>query len=71
MKNQGEGNYLGKSRRNFYLSNKCWVLMHEMAMELGINHSNVIELAVRKLYPEVTGRTVTPIIQDPRKRFDF
>jgi hypothetical protein len=71
MKHQGEGNYLGKARRNFYISNKCWTLMHEIAMELGVNHSNVIELAVRKLYPEVTGKPVVPIIQNPKRHFDF
>lgn len=51
----GEGNYLQKSRRNFFLSGRCWTLLHNLSLELGINHSNVIEMAVRAYHQQIIG----------------
>ena len=50
------GNWMGKARRNFMISNRCWHLMHELSLELGISHSAVIELSVRETYQRVYGR---------------
>jgi hypothetical protein len=55
------GNYLCKARRNFYLTQRCWELMHEISMELGVNHSNVIEFAIRRMYSEICGKPAPPI----------
>ena len=51
----GEGNYLGKARRNFYISNRCWQLLHALSLELGLNHSSVLEMAVRAYHQTVIG----------------
>ena len=66
----GEGNYLGKARRNFYISNRCWDLMHQLSLEFGINHSNVIEIAVRELYQRTYG-SVPRIPLRARQRDDY
>lgn len=58
-----EGNYLRKSRRNFNLSIRCWELLHRLSLELGVNHSNVIELAVREMHQKYIG-PVKPV--EPR-----
>lgn len=55
-----EGNWLGKSRRTYFLSNKCHDLLHEVSLQQGLNHSAVIELAVRVYYQQVIG-PVPPI----------
>lgn len=49
------GNYLGKARRNFYISFRCWRLMHELSLEYGLSHSGVIEMAVRRFYVNTFG----------------
>lgn len=51
----GQGNYLGKQRRNFYISNRCWEMMHKISLDIGVNHSAVIELAVREMYRRTIG----------------
>lgn len=51
----GSGNFLGKQRRNFNISNKCWDLSHELALELGVSHSAIVELAVRHFYQSIKG----------------
>lgn len=57
---KGEGNYLGKARRNFYLSNRSFDLLHQLSLEYGINHSNILELAIREMYVKTFG-PVPPI----------
>jgi hypothetical protein len=56
----GQGNYLAKQRRNFYLSNRCWEMMHTISLDIGVNHSAVIELAIREMYRRMIGN-VPPI----------
>jgi len=60
----GSGNFLGKRRRSIFISNKCWNLMHELSLELGLSHSGIIEIATRMYYREMTGKpaniTYTP-----------
>jgi hypothetical protein len=51
----GQGNYLAKHRRNFYLSNRCWQMMHAISLDLGLNHSGTIEIAIREMYRRVIG----------------
>jgi hypothetical protein len=45
--------------------------MHEMSLELGLRHGEIIEIAIREMYPRITGKRVSPIIEDVRKRYDF
>ena len=56
----GCGNYLGKQRRNFYITNRAWDLLHELTLELGTNHSSTLELAIREYYVKLIG-PVPPI----------
>jgi hypothetical protein len=63
----GSGNFLGKQRRNFNVSNKAWNLMHELALELGVSHSAIIELAVRHFYQSIKGDP-GPIKYTPERR---
>ena len=56
----GEGNWLGKARRNFYLSTTVNELIHKLSLELGISHSAVIELAAREMYARIHG-SVPPV----------
>jgi hypothetical protein len=55
-----EGNYLQKSRHNVNITRRAWDLCHELSMDLGINHSNVFELAIREMYQKYMG-PVKPI----------
>ncbi|RPH38332.1 hypothetical protein EHM92_00175 [bacterium] len=59
------GNFLGKQRRNFNLTNRCWDMMHQLACDIGVNHSAIIELAIREMYTRYQG---TP---EPIKYSDF
>lgn len=54
------GNYLGKQRRNFNITNRCWDMMHNLSLDIGVNHSAIIELAVREMYCRYHGE-VPPI----------
>lgn len=56
----GQGNYLAKQRRNFYISNRCWEMMHELSLDIGLNHSGIIELSIREMYRRYMGN-VPPI----------
>jgi hypothetical protein len=44
------GNWLGKQRRNFNLTNRCWDLLHELALEFGLDHGAMLEICVREKY---------------------
>ena len=65
----GEGNYLQKSRRNFFISNRCWDLLHQISLEMGLSHSGCLELAVREMYQRMYG-TVPPIPLRTKRRED-
>jgi len=67
----GEGNYLQKARRNFFLSGRCWMLLHNLSLELGINHSNVIEMAVRAYHQQIIGPVQGVPKRVKRDRDDF
>ena len=67
----GRGNYLQKSRRNVYLSGKCWEMLHEMGVEIGLNHSNTIEICVRMAYPKVLGKNAKSNVDLINERFDL
>jgi len=51
----GCGNFLGKQRRNFYITNRSWQLLHALCLEFGVNHSSMIELCVREKYVKDIG----------------
>lgn len=57
---RGVGNYLGKQRRTLSLTNTGWELAHKMSLDLGISHSGIYDLAIRKMYAEMYGQ-VPPI----------
>lgn len=57
---RGQGNYLGKQRRNFYVTNRAWEMMHELSIDIGLSHSGIVELAVRDMYVRYHG-SVPPI----------
>lgn len=56
----GCGNWLGKQRRNFYITNRAWDLLHELALEFGMNHSSMLEICIREKYVKDIG-PVPPI----------
>lgn len=64
---RGCGNYLGKQRRNFYITNRCWDLLHALSLEYGCNHSSMIELCVREKYVKDIG-PVPAIVYDGGKK---
>lgn len=70
QKPPGMGNYLGKQRRNFYITNRCWNMMHDLSIEIGINHSGIIELAVREMYIRYHGQVpdINYVLGDKPKR---
>jgi hypothetical protein len=45
-----EGNWLGKARHNFYITRRCWQLLHFLCMEYGLNHSSMLEICIREKY---------------------
>lgn len=51
-----EGNYLGKSRRNYHLSDRCVQLLQECTVNEGLSQSSVIEQAVREYYMNRRGK---------------
>ena len=51
-----EGNYLGKSRRNYHLSDKCVELLQACTVNEGLSQSAVIEQAVREYYASRRGK---------------
>lgn len=57
---KGCGNWLGKQRRNFYITNRSWDLLHALALDFGLNHSATLELAIREMYVKNIG-PVPPI----------
>lgn len=67
VKTPGRGNWLGKQRRNFYLTNRCWRLMHELALDIGVSHGTIIELAVREMYARIKNE-VPPIAYSDYRR---
>ena len=44
------GNYLRKTRVNFYLSADARRMLHELSLRRGVSHTAIIELAVRDMY---------------------
>jgi len=50
------GNWLGKARRNFNITRRCWQLLHVLCLEFGLNHSNMLELCVREMYVKHFGK---------------
>lgn len=46
----GNANYLGKSRRNFYISFTAWRCLIELGLADGLNNSAELELAIRERY---------------------
>lgn len=64
----GEGNYLEKQRRNFYIPRTTFEMLHELALMDGVSHSDEINLIVRRAYREVFGKVIpVPLI---KKRVD-
>ena len=60
----GEGNYLQKQRRNFYIPRTTFEMLHELALMDGVSHSDEINLIVRRAYREVFGRVIpVPILK--------
>jgi hypothetical protein len=51
----GEGNFLGSHRRNFSVPNRTFNQIHELSLELGVNHSVILVLAIRKYYKKIIG----------------
>lgn len=56
----GEGNYLQKSRKNFFLSRRCQDMLLELSCSLGVSQTSIIELAVREKYQKDLGEEITP-----------
>ena len=54
------GNWLGKQRRNFYITNRSWDLLHKLCLEYGVNHSVMLEMTIRDKYAREIG-PVPPI----------
>ena len=52
---KGMGNWLGKTRHNITMTDRGWDLTHRLAMEYGLDHSAIIELAVREKYLKEIG----------------
>jgi len=44
------GNWLGKARRNFNLTNRSWNLLHALCLEYGLNHSSMLEICIREKF---------------------
>ena len=51
----GEGNWLGKVRKNYMITQTAVDCCHELTLQTGFNHSHVVEWAIRKLYQELIG----------------
>ena len=60
-----DGNYLGKKRKNYFLSGDCCRYIVELAFRLGLSEAAIIELAVRSKYEEVFGER--PWSRDPNE----
>lgn len=66
-KNPGCGNWLGKQRRNFYITNRSFDLLHALALEFGINHSSMLELCIREMHVAKIGPVPPVTYSDGRK----
>lgn len=64
----GEGNYLEKQRRNFYIPRTTFEMLHELALMDGVSHSDEFNLIVRRAYREVFGKVIPVPIR--RKKVD-
>lgn len=58
LKVVGEGNYLEKQRRNFYIPRTTFEMLHELALMDGVSHSDELNLIVRRAYREVFGKVI-------------
>lgn len=55
MQGNAEGNFLGKSRKNFFLSKDCRRYIVELCYKEGLSEGAVVEQAVRRMYEQVIG----------------
>jgi hypothetical protein len=55
-----EGNYLRKARKNFFISADCIEMMEDLSRYEGLNHSGVIEQAVRAMFEKRMGPRPKP-----------
>ena len=55
-----EGNYLRKARKNYFISAMAVKMLEDLSMDKGVNHSGIIELAVRDMYEKRFGDGCRP-----------
>jgi len=63
----GCGNFLGKQRRNFYITNRSFDFLHALCLEYGLNHSSMLELCIREKYVKDIGPVPAIKYADGRK----
>jgi hypothetical protein len=61
-----EGNFLGKKRKNFFLSKDCCRYIVELCYRLGLSEGGVIELAIREKYDRTFEKRES--MRDPNPR---
>ncbi len=50
MKGHAEGNYLGKGKRTYNITDDCDKMLLDLSLQYGVNKSSVVEIAVREKY---------------------